>query len=199
MVRDHCRCSQSSLMLFPRAVRKFGRASGFTGRTGGRGSPHGALGRPRCSIPVRLSGASRIPGSELAVLRSEQRTMPIYALTVAKGGSKLVPADARRFPEIRVHDTQMTATAASIKGLIDFLSLVLNRPVVDETGLGGVYDFKLSWTPDLNSADRPADDGSSGGPSIFTAMEEQLGPRLESNRGPTPVYVIVKIEKPSEN
>jgi uncharacterized protein (TIGR03435 family) len=56
--------------------------------------------------------------------------MPIYALTVAKGGSKLVPADASRFSEIRVHDTQMTATAASIKGLTDFLSSALNRPVV---------------------------------------------------------------------
>jgi len=131
------------------------------------------------------------------VLRAEQRSMPIYALTVAKGGAKLTAGDAARFSEIRVHDTQMMATAASIKGLSDFLAGALNRPVTDETGLDGVYDFKLEWTPDLTPQEQPA--ANAGGPSIFTALQEQLGLRLESKRGLAPVFVIVKIEKPGAN
>jgi uncharacterized protein (TIGR03435 family) len=84
--------------------------------------------------------------------------------------------------------------------LADQLALILGRPVSDETGLGGLYDFKLEWTPDSPvqpSPDEPV--SATGGPSIFTALTEQLGLRLESRRGPVPVYVIEKIEKPGEN
>jgi uncharacterized protein (TIGR03435 family) len=93
----------------------------------------------------------------------------------------------------------MTASAATIKGLTDFLSGALDHPVIDETGLSGAYDFKLEWSPDLANPDKTPDANAPGGPSIFTALQEQLGLRLESKRGPAPVYVIVKIEKPSEN
>ncbi len=71
------------------------------------------------------------------------------------------------------------------------LSGELRRPVHDETGLTGQYDFKLEWAPDL--------DASATGPSIFTALTDQLGLRLESKKGPVQVYVIEKIEHPSEN
>jgi uncharacterized protein (TIGR03435 family) len=133
------------------------------------------------------------------VLRAEQRIMPIYALTVAKGGAKLIAGDSTHFAEIEVHDTQMTATDSSIKGLADFLSGALDRPVADETALAGVYNFKLEWSPDTDSPDAAVKNNIAGGPSIFTAVTEQLGLRLESKRGPAPVYVIVKIEKPGQN
>lgn len=79
---------------------------------------------------------------------------------------------------------------AYIKGLTETLSNVLGRPVTNETGLDGPYDYKLEWTPEGSDA---------GGPSIFTALTEQLGLRLESKKGPVQVFVIEKIEKPSEN
>jgi len=70
------------------------------------------------------------------------------------------------------------------------LSQLLGRPVHDETGLTGEYDFKLEWTPDSEPA---------GGQSIFTALNDQLGLRLEPAKGPVQVYVVEKIQHPSEN
>ena len=87
-----------------------------------------------------------------------------------------------------------------MKMLADQLSLILGRPVSNETGLDGLYNFKLEWTPDAPA--QPSPDGPVNavvGASIFTALTEQLGLRLESRRGPVPVYVIEKIEKPGEN
>jgi uncharacterized protein (TIGR03435 family) len=137
------------------------------------------------------------------ILRAETRQLPMYALIVAKGGHKLSP------PTVENHGvflqrtrTQLIANGPgdTIKMLADQLALILGRPVSDETGLGGLYDFKLEWTPDSPvqpSPDEPV--SATGGPSIFTALTEQLGLRLESRRGPVPVYVIEKIEKPGEN
>jgi uncharacterized protein (TIGR03435 family) len=85
--------------------------------------------------------------------------------------------------------------------LADYLAGELGRPVANQTGLEGLYNFKLEWTRDAPaqpaSPDQPA--STATGPSIFTALTEQLGLRLESRRGPVPVYVIEKIEKPGEN
>jgi uncharacterized protein (TIGR03435 family) len=87
-----------------------------------------------------------------------------------------------------------------MKMLSEQLSRLLGRPVTDETGLDGPYDFKLEWTPDSVAQLLPDNSVSAtGGPSIFTAVTEQLGLRLESRRGPVPVYVIEKIDKPGEN
>lgn len=80
--------------------------------------------------------------------------------------------------------------------LAGMLSRELGHPVNDETGLGGRYDFKLDWTPGLAS-DGTADPAT--GASIFTALTGQLGLRLQSKKGPVQVYVIEKIERPSEN
>ena len=73
---------------------------------------------------------------------------------------------------------------------------MVGRPVNDGTGLTGQFDFKLDWTPDPGaSPDHPDDTG----PSIFSALTDQLGLTLKSTRGPVQVYVIEKIEHPSEN
>jgi uncharacterized protein (TIGR03435 family) len=80
------------------------------------------------------------------------------------------------------------------------LAQVLGRVVVDNTGLTGSYDLKLRWTPDnepppmLNGQPDP-----NPAPDIFTAIQEQLGLKLESGKGPVPVLVIDHIERPSEN
>jgi uncharacterized protein (TIGR03435 family) len=127
------------------------------------------------------------------VLRAETRELPIYSLNQAKGGNKLSPHDDGK----PGHSVQMgggpghiTAIGVTCEMLAESLSTRLHRPVHDETGLIGQYDFKLDWAPDSEPAD---------GPSIFTALADELGLRLESTKGPVQVYVIEKIEHPSEN
>lgn len=86
-----------------------------------------------------------------------------------------------------------------------FLEGELGRPVVDQTGLKGLFDFTLEWDPRVSSGANPganpSDDGpdSAVRPSLGTALREQLGLRLESKRGPIQVYAVEKIERPSEN
>ena len=98
---------------------------------------------------------------------------------------------------------QLTGTAAPMSILVTQLSQQLGRSVIDKTGLAGQYDFELKWTPDLGqSQGGPADAGPQPdppGPSIFTAIQEQLGLRLESTKGPVDVLVIDYAEKPTEN
>ena len=98
--------------------------------------------------------------------------------------------------------------------LANQLSNFLGRNVVDKTGLTGKYDLKLAWTPDENQTamfsamgvpettpettkDAPPPDPL--GPSLFTALEEQLGLKLDSQKGPVEMLVIERIERPSEN
>jgi uncharacterized protein (TIGR03435 family) len=125
------------------------------------------------------------------VLRAENRELPIYNLLQTKGGHKLSPHDpAIPKPSIRSNGRQMTGADVTVAMLAQQLSMLLDRPVHDETGLTGEYDFKLDWAPDSEPAD---------GPSIFTALNDQLGLRLESTKGPVQVYVVEKVEQPSEN
>ena len=80
------------------------------------------------------------------------------------------------------------------------LSRLLQRPVVNNTGLEGNYDFKLQWTPDTDpSAPEGQSADTSVGPSIFTALQEQLGLRLEATKGPVDTLVIDHVERPSQN
>ena len=140
-------------------------------------------------------------------LRQETKDLPIYALTVAKNGPKLAaPAQPERNQTFNINRSQqMIATTATMKSLADALSSLLGRPVHDETGLDGAYDFKMEWDPSstmpLNGpVARPQEpSGDIGRVSIFTAITEQLGLRLESKKGPVPVYVIEKVERPTEN
>lgn len=87
-----------------------------------------------------------------------------------------------------------------MQGLTVNLSVFVGRTVVDRTGLTGTFDFDLTWTPDPMlrapaDGNRPATDGS--GLSLFTALQEQLGLRLESTKGPADVVVIDHVEKPT--
>jgi uncharacterized protein (TIGR03435 family) len=151
--------------------------------------------------------------------RIENREVPAYAMTVAKGGSKLQA----------VKGTCATAdcgpTGASRRGANmswrfigtadDFSKLLvsfLDRPAVDKTGLAGLFNFHLEFTPDETSpgflarmqtmrdsepTGAPAD--PTGGASLFTAMREQLGLKLEGTKAPREILVIDRVERPSEN
>src|ERR1700723_359459 len=130
----------------------------------------------------------------------EKRELSIYAITVAKGGRKLAKSanNSNGLPPqsgsgsvgqlIRNYtNNSMSDFALGMQGFLD-------TPVVDETGLAGRYDFVLKWTPDeLNTNDPNAP------PGIFTAVQEQLGLKLEPTRGTTDVLVISHIERPTEN
>jgi uncharacterized protein (TIGR03435 family) len=99
---------------------------------------------------------------------------------------------------------QMRGTAVGLAPLVIALSQQLGRPVYDKTGLTGLYDYSVKWTPGAEQApgpfpEAPPPPSVDSGPSIFTALQEQLGLRLESTRGPVEVIVIDSAVKPSEN
>ena len=80
------------------------------------------------------------------------------------------------------------------------LSRIPGRTVTDETGLGGTYDVNLRWTPDeAHALQTPQPLVDSTAPSLFTAIQEQLGVRIESGKGPVEVLIIDQAEKPSGN
>ena len=141
------------------------------------------------------------------VLHKEDRDMPVYALSVAKNGPQLKPAaDAARGMSFNINNGQsIRATSATMAMMANSLSMILGRTVRDETGLDGAYDFTMEFARDtsiqLGPAGRPEEAAAAGDtrPSIFTALTEQLGLKLESKRGPVPVFVIDKVERPTEN
>lgn len=101
----------------------------------------------------------------------------------------------------------MSAFNASMAHVINFMNrnAGLDRPILDRTGLTGRYDFKLRWTPDdaqgssvAPTVPRPTDDANPA-PSLYVAFQEQLGLKLSATRAPAEVYIIDRVEKPSEN
>ena len=131
----------------------------------------------------------------------ETRELPSYVLTAAKGGHKL---GAAAHPENRQtvninNGRQLIATTAPLKALAEALAMILGKPVRDETGIEGTFDFKVEWQPDPGMPLSRSAEDDTGRASIFTALTEQLGLRVESRKGPVPVLVIDKIERPSEN
>jgi uncharacterized protein (TIGR03435 family) len=139
------------------------------------------------------------------VLRAETREMPICALTVGKNGHKLLPPkDTNAPPHMSTSPDEVEGTNLDLRFLTNSLASLLGRYVRDETGLKGNFDFKMKWTPDTaqrlgapRSDQINADDPGNG--SIFVALQEQLGLKLEAKRGPVPVYVVEKVERPTEN
>jgi len=145
----------------------------------------------------------------------ETREAPAYALTVEKNGVRLEQATgAEDRPGITMTiGKPLVARNASMSELSRVLSYRLDRPVVDRTGLTGRYNFTLTWTPAENEgglmarlplppelrAQTVSQSGQTGGPSIFTAVKEQLGLQLESAREPMDVMVIDRAERPTEN
>jgi uncharacterized protein (TIGR03435 family) len=142
---------------------------------------------------------------------SETRMLPDYALVLAKGGPKLQPfqpgndanGQPKRSGRMQVHDGVVTATGVPLEPLTHFLSDRVGRPVEDKTGLTGIYDFTLQLGDQGRDAPGSGSDPSSAdtptGPSIFTALQEQLGLKLESEKGPVQVLVIDHIEMPAPN
>ena len=134
------------------------------------------------------------------VTHTETRELPIYVLVVAKGGPKLGSTQANG---TWVNDSNGSIDVGGSNCVALFaeaLSRVAGRDVVDKTGIAGRYHLKLQWTPDDASAPSPGSGApADSGPSLFTALEEQLGLKLEPAKGPVQVLVIDHVEVPSAN
>jgi uncharacterized protein (TIGR03435 family) len=151
-------------------------------------------------------------------MHEENKEFPILALVVAKSGLKLhesTPGDT--YPNglkdrngsghagmMRFSNGKVTAQGVPLDKLANQLTEALHQIVQNKTGLKGKYDFTLDWTPDedhdggpLRDNGAPAADPS--GPGIFTALQEQLGLKLESQKSAIPVFVVDHVERPSEN
>jgi uncharacterized protein (TIGR03435 family) len=133
-----------------------------------------------------------------AKVHRETKEMPVFALVVAKNGPKLkenTDPEAKYLMTMRSakQGVATTTTKGTMAQLVDQLSVNLPRPVLDRTGITAAYDYTLDWLPDNATA------ADSNVPSIYTAVEEQLGLKLEAAKAPIEVVVIDSVEKPSAN
>jgi len=139
----------------------------------------------------------------------EIKQLPVFDLVIAKNGPKLretMPTDTdgvkdpdgkRAIDMFHFDGTSFTAQGLQIPALANNLGYRVHRTVVDKTGLKGRYDFTLKFTPETN----PATDNSTTdeAPSLFSALEEQLGLKLVSSKGPTDALVVDHVQQPTEN
>ena len=133
---------------------------------------------------------------------SEARILPVYELIVAKGGPKIklsedqtksIWGDSSFYSN--KSNIKFVTKALSMASLAKDLSGWANRTVIDKTGLAGNYDLTLQWTPD----DTPASTDANSAPSIYTAVQEQLGLKLQPAKGPVETLVVDHAAMPSDN
>src|SRR5262245_18864286 len=149
---------------------------------------------PQLDVMIRNLLADRF---HLMVHR-ETKDVPGYTLVVGKNGPKIRPATAGDVPPRAQRGaapggTRRVAGRTTMTYIALMLGVITRRPVVDQTGLTGEFVFELEYAPD----DAPP--GESSAPSVFTAVQEQLGLKLESGKVPAEVIVIDRVEKPSED
>jgi uncharacterized protein (TIGR03435 family) len=158
------------------------------------------------------------------MVHTEKRELPIYALVMARNdgklgaklrpvatdcaavlgrvnGSPVIPQPGERMPcDLRVIPGSIAAAGIPLAFVADSLARFVNRVVTDRTGLGGDFDVELEWAPDQLTPPPPGADVSPtdpNGPSLFTALQEQLGLKLESTKGPVDVVVVDNVEQPT--
>jgi bla regulator protein BlaR1 len=160
-------------------------------------------------------------------VHQETRDMPIYSLSIGKNGPKLQPgigkdcfdpsttggpppapppgqSMARPCGGFNMLSGRMAGAKVTMSRFAAVLSRYFGQTVMDKTGLDGTYDISLQWTPQETQALlRPGEPGATpadpSGPSIFTAIQEQLGLKLDSQKGPVEILVIDRAERPAEN
>ncbi|HEY1744811.1 MAG TPA: TIGR03435 family protein [Granulicella sp.] len=143
-------------------------------------------------------------------VHTETKTLPVYEMVVVKDGPKFKASAPEGSPEDKspndvargamtvqstVQNTELTGHAIPLASFANMLTDQLHRTVIDKTGLTGQYDLLLKWTSD-DTSDASSDSST---PSIFTALQEQLGLKLQSSKGPVDTLVVDRVEMPSEN
>jgi uncharacterized protein (TIGR03435 family) len=134
-------------------------------------------------------------------LHREMRETPVYALVVSKDGAKFKEsdpdADSTGLYSMKGRNAVVTLPKATMSDVVDAVTnALLERPVVDRTGLTGTYNIKLTYTPNIGT-NRDSQDLSDI--NVFQAVEEQLGLKLEARREPAEILVVDRVEKPSGN
>jgi bla regulator protein blaR1 len=170
---------------------------------------------------MRLMLQSLLADRLKLAVHHEIKLSNIYALVVAKGGPKIKLSADQTSPDvdgpapegagpnhgaIRIGAGSMIGNAVPLSRFATLLSQRLDRTVIDKTNLTGRFDIRLQWTPDVGenplspSGDfLPPVPADASAPSVFTAIQEQLGLKLEAAKGPVDFLVIDHAEKPSEN
>jgi uncharacterized protein (TIGR03435 family) len=126
----------------------------------------------------------------------ETRDLTAYELVVGKGGTKLRELGPNPGENVRVqwkHGTEFSAKQMPMSQLVEILTQVSHSPVVDRTGITGIFDITLEWAPESAAV---ADDSR---PSLQAAVQEQLGLKLEGKKLPMEVLVVDRAERASEN
>jgi uncharacterized protein (TIGR03435 family) len=132
------------------------------------------------------------------VFHRESKPMSGYALTVAKGGLKIKPA-AGEGSSMSTNNTKLTATHVDMKRLSVWLGRLLNQPVMNETGVTDSFDFELEFQSPRPQRPDAASENEPSLATIFTALQEKLGLKLESRKVPVEIIVVDNIERPSDN
>ena len=193
----------------------------ITAKASGEGTPKERFEKMMLMLQVLLEDRFQLR------FHRETKEMPIYALTVAKSG-KLAPANCVQYdeknrpappaagqPPIRFcgnirggrsgPNSTLDAMGISMADFIRWLSNVTGRTIVDKTGFAGTFDAKMEYMPEMAQGAPPTGDGAppppveNAAPSLFTALQERLGLKLESERGPVEILVIDRVERPTEN
>ena len=144
----------------------------------------------------------------------ETKTLPVYDLVIAPGGPKFKPAapdppppadtnpsdpPAKPRGMLRMGPGMLNLRDMPISSIVGQLSYAAGRDVIDKTGLTGKYDIELKWTPDNGPGSEAEKSDQDAPPGIFTALQEQLGLKLESAKGPIQTLIIDRVEMPSSN
>jgi uncharacterized protein (TIGR03435 family) len=134
-------------------------------------------------------------------LHRETKVLPIYEMVVARSGLKIKEVEPGEHSGTWQSARELTAKSEPLPHFADVLSRLVDRPVVDKTGVSGVFDFALEYSrDDGRPVHRPDDNSIDVPPSIFTALQEKLGLKLEPKKGPVEILVIDAAEKvPTEN
>jgi uncharacterized protein (TIGR03435 family) len=168
---------------------------------------------PDAAVLKRLSPTQRRAMIETMLVdrfqvkvHTESKILPVYDLMVTKSGLKFkesAPLAADDSSGTDIHNNDLTATAVPMSSFARSLSEQLNYTVIDKTGLVGRYDLHLRWSPEgvaMSGVDAGQSSTSdAAGPSMFLALQEQLGLRLVPAKGPVETLVVDRVEMPAED
>jgi uncharacterized protein (TIGR03435 family) len=173
------------------------------------GAGMGWVGAERYDILAKAEGA--VPDNQLKLMlrsllsdrfhlaiRSENRTISIFALVMAKGGPKFHESEGEGKMELKPLPAGMVARFATMGDLANLLAGRVETPVADETGLKGRYDFTIDVSSFLSDPTKPVQVQDMAA-VLVTSLQEQLGLRLESKKGPVEMLVVEGVARPSEN
>jgi homoserine O-acetyltransferase len=134
----------------------------------------------------------------------ETKTLPVYDLVVLRGAPRFTDVgDAKPSNmgagSINTHFLSMKATGIPISSLAEWLSNLVDKTVIDKTGLISKYDLELKFTPDNARSNGAPVEPTDQAPAIYTALQEQLGLKLVPSKGPVATLVVDQVKQPTEN